>query len=145
MKHFVRHSLAILFGTCTLAAWAQSTATLSGAVTDPSGAAVPHAHVTVHSLATGADRALDTDDAGLYVVPSLQPGDYSVKATADGFSDYVVQKVNLQVDQQVAVNMHLAVSSAGESASLGHEGRAVDLGDESGNRALPVAGQSRRT
>ncbi|HWZ50008.1 MAG TPA: carboxypeptidase-like regulatory domain-containing protein [Granulicella sp.] len=81
MKHLVRHTLAILFGTCTLAAWAQSTATLSGAVTDPSGAAVSHAHVTVHSLATGGDRGLDTDAAGLYVVPSLQPGDYILTAT----------------------------------------------------------------
>jgi hypothetical protein len=55
--------------------FAQSTATLSGAVTDPSGAVVPNARITVHSLATGIDRVVVTDDAGLYVVPSIEPGD----------------------------------------------------------------------
>jgi hypothetical protein len=54
--------------------FAQSTATLSGVVTDPTGAVVPDAQVTVHSLATGLDRQLVTDNAGLYVAPSLYLG-----------------------------------------------------------------------
>ena len=66
----------------------QSTASLSGTVTDPSGAVVAHAHVIVHSLGTGLDRTIDTDDAGLYVAPSLLPGDYSIHVTAQGFGDY---------------------------------------------------------
>jgi hypothetical protein len=76
-------------------ALAQSTASLSGTVTDPSGAVVPNTQVTVHSLATGLDRFIKTDSAGLYVVPSLQPGDYQVEATAAGFATYTVQKVTL--------------------------------------------------
>jgi hypothetical protein len=118
MKHCYSRTLSLLLGTCSIAAWAQSTATLSGTLTDPSGAVVPHAHVTVHSLATGADRAIDTDAAGIYVVPSLQPGDYSVKATADGFSAYTVQKVTLDVDQKVTVDMHMALSSSGETIEV---------------------------
>jgi hypothetical protein len=118
MKHCYRFALPILLGTCALGAWGQSTATLSGTLTDPSGAVVPHAHVVVHSLATGADRDIDTDAAGLYVVPSLQPGDYSVKATADGFSAYTVQKVTLDVDQKVTVDMHLALASSGETVQV---------------------------
>jgi hypothetical protein len=97
---------------------AQSTATLSGTVTDPSGAVVPGAKVIVHSLATGAERALVTDDAGLYVAPSMEPGDYQVQAIAQGFSQYTVKKVTLQVDQRVTVNMALAVSSAGETVQV---------------------------
>jgi hypothetical protein len=100
------------------ACFAQSTATLSGAVTDPSGAVVPGAQVTVHSLATGLDRQLVTDSAGIYVVPSLEPGDYEVQAKAAGFSQYTVKKVTLQVDQRVTVNMALAVSSAGETIQV---------------------------
>src|ERR1700733_15693285 len=95
--------------------FAQSTATLSGIVTDPSGAVVPGAQVTVHSLATGLDRQLVTDSAGLYVVPSLEPGDYQVQAKAAGFSQYTVKKVTLNVDQRVTVNMALALSTAGET------------------------------
>src|SRR3984885_4772931 len=80
--------LLVSVGAC----FAQSTATLSGIVTDPSGAVVPGAQVTVHSLATGLDRQLVTDSAGLYVVPSLEPGDYQVQVKASGFSQYTVQK-----------------------------------------------------
>jgi Carboxypeptidase regulatory-like domain len=125
MSHCYRYSLPILLATCALGAWGQSTATLSGTLTDPSGAVVPHAHVVVHSLATGSDRALDTDADGLYVVPSLEPGDYSVKATATGFSDYSVPKVTLDVDQKVSLNMHLALASAGETVQV--ESTAVQI------------------
>jgi hypothetical protein len=53
----------------------------------------------VHSLATGADlviadRVIDTDSDGLYHVPSLQPGNYWVQATAAGFSACTVPKVS---------------------------------------------------
>ena len=97
---------------------AQSTATLSGVVTDPTGAVVPGAQVTVHSLATGLYRQLVTDSAGLYVVPSLEPGDYEVQVKAAGFSLYTVKKVTLDVDQRVMVNMALAVTSAGETVQV---------------------------
>ncbi len=118
MKLLRFFALTLLLAVCAPRIWAQSTATLSGTVTDPSGAVVPHARVTVHSYATGADRVIDTDDAGLYVVPSLQPGDYKVQATASGFGAYTVERVTLSVDQQITVNMHLAVSSAGETVEV---------------------------
>jgi hypothetical protein len=92
---------------------AQSTATLSGTVTDPSGAVVAGARVTVHAVATGLDRVVVTDGAGIYGVPSLQPGLYDVQVSADGFSPYTLQKVNLEVDQKASVNAQLSLSSAG--------------------------------
>src|ERR1700734_3637603 len=98
--------------------FAQATGTLSGAGTDPSGAVVPNARITVHSLATGIDRVVATDDAGLYVVPSIEPGDYQVQVAAAGFSLYTVKKVTLDVDQRVTVNMPLAVSSGGETIQV---------------------------
>ena len=84
-----------LAGAFAISAWGQSIATLSGTVSDPSGAAVPNAKVTVHSLATGLDRVIETDGAGLYVAPSLQPGDYKVSVTAAGFCTDTVEKVTL--------------------------------------------------
>ena len=110
--------LALVLTVCSVGAWAQSTATLSGTVTDPTGAVVAGAHVTIHSLATGTDREDVTDGAGLYAVPSLQPGEYSVQVTAAGFSTYTVQKVSLAVDQRAALNMKLALSSAGETVQV---------------------------
>ena len=108
----------ILVGLCALTARGQSTASLSGTVTDPSGAVVPNAKVTVHSLATGLDRVVSTDSAGLYIVPSLIPGDYRVQATASGFGTYTVPKVTLDVDRQVTENMRLSVSTAGETVQV---------------------------
>lgn len=95
-------------------AHAQSTATVAGTVTDPSGAVVPHAQVTVHGNATGLDRVVTSDEQGRYTVPSLPPGNYRIEAIAPGFSRYIVQSVQLQVDQATTVNLPLALASTGE-------------------------------
>jgi hypothetical protein len=111
--------VALAFSTLVATpARAQSTATLSGMVTDPTGAGVPHAQVLVHSLATGLDRNVLTDGAGAYVVPSLQPGDYKLQVAASGFSADVIEKVTLDVAQSLTVNPKLAVASAGETVQV---------------------------
>ena len=107
-------ALVVVIAVCIGSGFAQSTATLSGIVTDPSDAVVPGANVKIHSLATGLDRQATTDNAGIYAVPSLEPGDYQVQVTAAGFSLYTVQRLTLSVDQKVTLNMRLAVSTAGE-------------------------------
>ena len=109
MKHIQKFGIVALLGACAVGAWGQSTASLSGTVTDPSSAVIVNAQVTVHSLATGADRVVETDSAGLYLVPSLQPGDYRVKVTAPGFSANTVPKITLDVDRQITLNMHLSL------------------------------------
>ncbi len=142
-------ALAVLSSICAVGAWAQSTATLSGTVTDPSGAVVANTHVTVHSLATGVDRLVDTDSAGIYSVPSLQPGDYQIQATASGFSTYTVPKVTLEVDQVVTVNIRLAVSSTGvtvqvSSADTQIEAQTITVGqviDKASVQDLPLNGR----
>ncbi len=100
------------------AARAQSTATLAGTVTDPSGAVLPRATVTIRSLDTGVERTAVSDDAGSYTAPSLQPGDYKVTVDAAGFSKYVVEKVTLQVDARLTVNAKLALESAGTTVQV---------------------------
>ena len=149
MKNIQSLCFSALLSVCTLGAWAQSTATLSGTVTDPTGAVVVNAHVTVHSLGTGANRVVDTDSAGLYVVPSLQPGNYKVQATATGFSPYTLEKVTLDVARQVTVNIHLAVASAGatvevESAIVQIESQTITVGEVIDNHSvqnLPLNGR----
>lgn len=149
MKAIRVFALAIAVGVCALSAWSQSTASLSGTVTDPSGAVVPGARVTVHSLGTGADRVIQTDAAGIYVVPSLIPGDYRLEATAAGFSAYTVSKITLDVDRQVTVNIRLAVSSTGvtvqvNSASTQIEEQTITVGqviDNTAVKELPLNGR----
>jgi Carboxypeptidase regulatory-like domain len=149
MKHIHSLCIATLLGVCTLGAWGQSTASLSGTVTDPSSAVIANARVLVHSLATGADRIVNTDSAGLYVVPSLQPGDYKVQVTASGFSAYTMEKVTLDVDRQVTENVRMAVSTAGvtvqvQSATQEIEAQTITVGQVIDNKAvqdLPLNGR----
>jgi hypothetical protein len=149
MKHIQKFGIVALLGACAVGAWGQSTASLSGTVTDPSSAVIVNAQVTVHSLATGADRVVETDSAGLYLVPSLQPGDYRVKVTAPGFSANTVPKITLDVDRQITLNMHLAVSSAGETIQVASsaaqiEAQTMTIGqviDRSTVQELPLNGR----
>ena len=149
MRYIQPLCVAALLGVCTLGAWGQSTASLSGTVTDPSGAVIPNARVAVHSLATGVVRIVDTDSAGLYVVPSLQPGDYKVEVTAPGFSPYTVEKVALDVDRQVTENVRMAVSGAGvtvqvQSATQEIEAQTITVGQVIDNKSvqnLPLNGR----
>ena len=142
-------AFAGLLGACALTAWSQSTASLSGTVTDPSGAVVANAQVTVHSLATGTDRVVTTSSAGLYVVPSLVPGDYSIKVTAGGFGAYTVAKITLDVDQTVTQNAHLAVTTTAEtvqvsSAAATIEAETITVGqviDTANVQGLPLNGR----
>ena len=146
VRHFLLLSALLIISA---GAWAQSTATLTGTITDPTGAVVPGAQVEVTSLATGLNRVISTDGAGLYVVPSLQPGEYKVQAKAAGFSIFTVQKVTLSVDQNVTVNMKLALSSAGEiiqveSTATQIESQTVTVGqviDKTTVQELPLNGR----
>lgn len=97
---------------------AQSTATLSGTVKDPSGAVLPGAQVVIRNLGTGQERTIRSDSAGQYVAPSLPPGDYSVRVTASGFSAYTVQRLTLLVDAKTNLDAPLAPASAGETVDV---------------------------
>ena len=117
----ILRSLSLATGLVALncsVAVAQSSASLSGTVTDPTGAVVPGATVTVHSIGQGTDRVVTTDSAGSYVVPSLQPGAYRVDVKASGFASYTVQSVTLQVDRIITMSPKLALESAGATVEV---------------------------
>jgi hypothetical protein len=149
MKSARLSAFVFVLVACAVSAWGQSTASLSGTVTDPSGAVVPGAQVTVHSADTGLDRVVKTDSAGLYVVPELVPGDYSIAVTASGFSGYKLEKVTVLVDQPVTANVRLAISTAGEtvqvnSAATEIESQTITVGQVIDNTAvqeLPLNGR----
>jgi hypothetical protein len=114
LNYRYRISVFIAIVLTAAAGYAQSTATLAGNITDPSGAVVPNAQVSVQGLATGVNRAVVSDSAGDYAVPSLQPGNYSVTVQASGFAMYKLASVTLGVDQTVTANVKLGLASTGE-------------------------------
>jgi hypothetical protein len=97
---------------------AQVTASISGRVEDPSGAAVPRATVTVTSLETGAVRTVATDETGTYRVLLLPVGRYEVKAEAAGFRAALQTGISLAVGQEAVVNLKLAVGAVQEQVTV---------------------------
>src|SRR5579864_1790084 len=85
------------------------TATLVGTVSDPSGAAVPSAMVSLTMIGTNVKRTVSTNDNGDFTVPGLAPGTYQVVAQHEGFKQTVVEGVELLVNQTARVNVLLQV------------------------------------
>ena len=72
-------------------------AILTGSVIDPSGAAVPNAHVAIHNLGTGIVSEATTNGSGIYSVPNLLPGSYDVSASAPGLTPKQHARLTLTV------------------------------------------------
>jgi Carboxypeptidase regulatory-like domain/TonB dependent receptor-like, beta-barrel len=103
--------------------------TISGQVTDPSGAAVPGAQVVIHNMDTGIVRNVRSNAAGYYSAPNLLPGNYEVSATATGFARALAADVTLNVGAQVAVNLSLPVRSASQAVTVSAAVPAVNTTD----------------
>ncbi len=123
-----RLTLALTLLGTTSVLHPQSTATLAGTVTDPTGAVVPGAEVTAHENSTGIDRTAPTDAAGIYTLPSLAPGGYRLQVTAPGFALYTVQSLALDVDQRTNLNVQLGLASAGETVQVESSAPLIDAG-----------------
>ncbi|MGB6820915.1 MAG: carboxypeptidase-like regulatory domain-containing protein, partial [Candidatus Acidiferrales bacterium] len=109
--------VVFLFALNTIAR-AQSTATLQGAVTDTSNAAVPGAKVVVHNQNTGVDRTTQTDESGAYLVSGLLPGVYRVQITASGFQTTVIKDLKLDVATTVTENTQLQVGQVTQEVTV---------------------------
>ncbi|MFL6257917.1 MAG: TonB-dependent receptor domain-containing protein [Pyrinomonadaceae bacterium] len=116
---FLNSLLAVAFclSLCATVS-AQSTATLQGTVTDPQGAVLNGAKVTVHSRETGTERTAQTDEGGSYQFASLQPGTYSIEVQAQGFQTHVVSSVSLEVARTVVQNFQLTVGSVSQTVTV---------------------------
>ncbi len=103
-------SLAILFILSGFA-FAQSTGSITGTVTDPSGAVIPNAAVTIKNEGTGVERATTTDSAGIYLVP-LPVGKYRIEVKATGMQPTAATDLDLQVATTARQDFSLKVSTA---------------------------------
>src|SRR6202022_4298308 len=82
-------------------------ATLSGTVTDATGAILPNVHVSIRNTATGITRGITADTAGFYTAPNLLPGNYEVTFSASGFATQVSSGATLTVGAQQGLNVSL--------------------------------------
>ena len=122
-RHFRTRMPVVLYATVALvcsvsAAWAQSTfATLSGSVTDASGAVLPGASVVVTATATGVERTAVTDATGTFQVPNLDAGRYRLVVRLEGFGE-TTREVELLARQTVRSDVELQVAGTTERVDV---------------------------
>src|SRR5579871_4448195 len=94
------------------AVWAQDTASITGTVTDSTGAAIPGAKVALTNTAQGINRAATTNGSGDYLFPALPIGSYNVSVTATGFKGYQAKGIVLSVGQKARNDISLQVGAS---------------------------------
>ncbi|HME05406.1 MAG TPA: carboxypeptidase-like regulatory domain-containing protein, partial [Bryobacteraceae bacterium] len=93
----------------------ETTSAIVGSVTDPTGAAIPGATVTVTDTENGLKRSVKTGDSGRFNFAQLKPGTYSVKAEADHFEAQQNNSVSAGLGQKQTVDFKLSIASASQS------------------------------
>jgi len=97
---------------------AQATATLSGTVTDTSGAAMSDATIQIKNTGTGISHSVSSDSQGRYRLAELGIGDYEVQATKPGFQTVIRPNINLTVGAQSVVDFSLPVGQAQQTVTV---------------------------
>jgi hypothetical protein len=131
-------------------AFGQATSSITGVVSDPSGAVVPGARVTVTNQATGVTFTQPTNSAGVYNFRALIPGHYMVKVEAQGFETYISKDNILTADRAYGLNVTLKVGRSTQTVTVEsaapmvntEEGRLSDLVSGSEATQLPLNGRN---
>jgi hypothetical protein len=98
--------------------WGQQQATLSGTVTDPSGALIPGATIRVTNVNTQVTLSAVTNSTGYYVVGNLIPGTYTISAQKEGFKTATRPELTLQVAQSATVDLQLELGQTSQEVSV---------------------------
>jgi hypothetical protein len=106
------------------------TARLQGTITDPNGAVVVNAGVSVTNTGTGRVGTAVTNEQGFYVVPALPPGHYRVDVTQPGF-EKASREFDLQVSQIALVDFQLTIGSVNQTVTVQEGSPVLDAADSS--------------
>ena len=118
MSFFIAFSVASLH--------AQGYGTISGTVSDPSGAVIASATVTATQTQTGRETTITSRGDGVYIFPTLPPSGYSIMVSASGFENYSQTGIILQANQALTVNITLRIGSATQTVSVSGDAPQVD-------------------
>ncbi|GAC1415861.1 MAG: hypothetical protein NVSMB62_04540 [Acidobacteriaceae bacterium] len=148
-KNIAILAVLLLLTFCTRGVHAQFSGTISGVISDPSGAVVPGVAVTLNNTGTNEQRLTTSSNSGVYQFVSLAPGSYEVSATASGFSISRLT-LNLETNQPLNVPIKLSVGSSTETVTVSSEAPLLDTADTRVQEtlstetlsALPLAGRN---
>jgi hypothetical protein len=107
------------------------TGTITGNVTDPTGASVPGATVTITQIETNAVHTVKSSAAGTYSVPQLPPGHYTVKVDAPSFKGFQEANIVLTIDQIAQVNATLTIGVQTDVVDVTSTGPVIQTEDSS--------------
>ncbi|MGA7343008.1 MAG: carboxypeptidase-like regulatory domain-containing protein [Terracidiphilus sp.] len=147
---FIRFSALFVVLSCAPFAVAQTGSSLSGSVSDSSGAGIASAEVEVTNVNTGLERATTTDSAGRFQIPALPVGEYRIVASKPGFSQEIRTGIVLAVGQDASADLRLPVGQVEQQVSVNADAPAVspttaDISGLVGEREikdLPLNGRS---
>jgi hypothetical protein len=123
----------------TTGASAQTTnASLYGSALDSSGAAIVKANVTAKNVKTGVALQTVTNESGIYIFPSLLPGDYTVSAEMAGFRKAVASGIQLEVGSRISVDLKLEVGAAAESVVVESTASPLEAVNSSVSNVVPL-------
>src|SRR5258708_1847880 len=117
-KHLALSVFSFVLLTSTQLVAQTERGTVRGTVTDPTGAIVPEASLTITHLATNIERRVMSDSNGNFEGPDLQPGIYRVKADKAGFRGYVADNLLLDSGQVRRIDVVLQVGSTAETVNV---------------------------
>ena len=106
-------------------------ATITGTVTDPSGAPVPNVQVEARNVDTSTALSARTNDAGVYTIPFILPGVYNVTATAQGFKQALREKIEVHAGDRVQTDLKLEVGASSEKVTVTAEAEQLRTGTAS--------------
>lgn len=119
MKPLSAFYLLLLILCTSILAGAQSTnATLSGIVVDPSGSVIQDADIEILNEATSVHYSSKTNDAGIYTVTILPPGQYRVQVSKVGFKTLIKPGIILNVQSALALNFTMPIGATSESITV---------------------------
>ena len=111
-------AFVVLWGAPTLLAQAVSNATVTGRVTDEQGAVIPEARIQITGVNTGAVYSVLTNSDGMYTVPGLPIGAYTLQAAVQGFQTYVQTGIGLRVGDTVQINIAMKIGAVAERVEV---------------------------
>ncbi len=140
--------LLVIVTSLDVFAQSASTGALTGTVTDPTGAVLPNATITLRNNGTGQALTAVTDPAGLYRFSLLPPGQYELRVEMAGFAPYILREVMIQISEVRRIPVKLAVQGTRQVVEvkfplLQTEGAALGrVIDESTIVALPLVNRN---
>ena len=129
---------AVLAALFSISTWAQTQlTTVSGTITDPSGAVVPGVRITIASQGTGLKRSALTDTAGEYRFAGLPTGTYSLRLEKPGFQSQIREGVELNSAAEVTINSQLAIGDLSQQATVSANVAGIDNTTSTIDELLP--------